>query len=133
MHSGLSLCPDLQSKAKCFKVRRYHQGVFVDEFHEHVPRNRINAEETAEAIRALVIRFAMPSGSAILRALLNRRGDRPAASGLLHVHINYPEPGVERKVCGGDVIAWVDEVVNAGEFRQTAQSLATRPEKSAGS
>jgi hypothetical protein len=133
MHSGVSLCPDLQSKAKCFKVRRYHQGVFVDEFHEHVPRHRINAEETKEAIRALVIRFAMPSGSAILQALLNRRRNRPAASGLLNVLIDYPEPGVVRKACGGDVIAWVDEVVNEREFRQTAQSLGTRPEKSAGS
>lgn len=122
-YSGVSLCPDLQPKAKRFRVRRCREGVFDEEFHEHIPRHRINAGETAEPIRALVVRFAASSGSAILQALLNRRGKDPAASNLLNVHVDYPEPGVVRKACGGNVIAWVDEVVDETGFRQDVPRL----------
>jgi len=117
MFDGVSLCPNLLSKEKCFRVQRYQEGAFHEEFHEHVPRSRMNIDEGTEAIRALVIRFTNMPGHAILRALLNRRGATPAASSVLSVHVSYPEPGVLRKACGGDMIAWIDEVVSEQYFR----------------
>ena len=124
-YSGVSLCPDLRPKQKCFRVQRYNQGRFQDEFHEHVPRHRMTVDRATEAIRALVIRFANVQGSVILQSLLTKRGTSPRAGNMLDVHVDYPEPGVLRKACGGDVIAWVDEVVDEVTFRQTGSDLTS--------
>jgi hypothetical protein len=118
MYSAMSLCRDFDPKQKCFRVQRYDRGFFREEFHEHVPKHRINADEGTEAIRALLVRFANLSGSEILRSLLNERGKTPPATRVLHVYVEYPEAGVVRKTCGGNVIAWVDEVVDEEAFRQ---------------
>ena len=115
-YSGVSLCPEPKVDEWCFKVQRYAEGAFEDAFHEHVPRDRINSADALVAIRVLVATFTEFTGSAILAALLNAKGKTPANSGVLRVHVGYPEPGVVRKACGGNVLAWVDEVVRPEAF-----------------
>ncbi len=69
-------------------------------------------------IRALVLRYADFGAQQILHCYLNKRGHEPEACDLLRIHIEYPEPGVIRKYCGTDVLAWIDTVIAPKEFRQ---------------
>lgn len=117
LFSGVSLCSNLNAKQKCFRLQRYSQGRFENLFHEHVPRHRIGLENATEVIRALVLRFQEFSASEILQCHLNSRGQHPPAVKRLDIHVDYPEAGVVRRACGGDIVAWMDEVVDENAFR----------------
>lgn len=126
--SGVRLCEELARKQKCFRLQRYNGGAFVDLFHEHVPDHRISFDGGMEVLRALVARFEGFTAPDILRCHLNSRGPNPAAPRRLAIHVEYPEPGVIRRYCGGDVLAWMDEVIGPDQFRQGAKGVKTAPE-----
>jgi hypothetical protein len=119
--SDSKLCPRLKPKELCFVLEQYHEGEFTLQFHEHVPRSRLSAENKINVIRSMVVRFYGFEGmgsESIVRAYLNDRGKTPSASAVLRIHTSYPEPGVLRHYCGGDTAAWVDEVVLPSSFRR---------------
>jgi hypothetical protein len=114
-------CPELKPNELCFVLEQYHEGKFTRQFHEHVPRSRLSAENKINVIKSLVVRFYGFEGmgpESIVRAYLNNRGKTPSASAVLRIHSSYPEPGVLRHSCGGDTAAWVDEVVLPSSFRR---------------
>jgi hypothetical protein len=118
MYSGFQLCNDIEPKQKCFRLRRYNQGVFEDVFHEHIPKHRISLDSSIEMMKALVLRYEEFAAPYIIRCYLNSRGRNPAAINLLRIVIEYPEPGVIRRYCGNDVQVWMDEVIAPEKFRQ---------------
>ncbi|SRR5712692_290184 len=118
MYSHFLLCKDIEPKQKCFRLRRYNQGVFDDVFHEHVPEHRISLDRGIEMMKALVLRHGEFAAPYILRCYLNSRGRDPEAYHF-QINIDYPEPGVIRRYCGSyNVQAWMDEVIVPGKFRQ---------------
>jgi hypothetical protein len=124
-YSRFQLCNDMEPKEKCFRLRRYNQGVFEDVFHEHVLKHRISLDRGIEMMKALVLRHGEFAALYILRCYLNSRGRDPEAYHF-QINIKYPEPGVIRRYCGSyNVQAWMDEVIVPGKFRQ----LAPRHEK----
>jgi hypothetical protein len=52
----------------------------------------------------------------IVRSYLNDRGHEPPCDTRLRITVEYPEPGVIRKYCGGDVQAWIDTAHGADCF-----------------
>jgi len=119
MYSGFKICNDIEPKQRCFRLRRYNQGVFDDIFHEHVPKYRISLDSGIEIMKALVMRYEEFTASYILRCYLNSRGQDPEAIPLLRIVVEYPESGVIRRYCGSsDIQAWMDEVIDPGKFRQ---------------
>ena len=116
--SGATItCEQLRSRQKCFKLQRYNRGSFVELFHVHVPAHRISFERAIEVLRTLVARYSEFAAMDIVRCNLNRRGRNPEALRRLDIHVQYPEPGVIRRACGGDVVAFMDEVINPDRFR----------------
>jgi hypothetical protein len=114
-------CPQLKPNELCFVLEQYHEGKFTRQFHEHVPRARLSAENKIKVIKSLVVRFYGFEGmgpESIVRAYLNNRGKTPSANAVLRIHTSHPEPGVLRHYCGGDTAAWVDEVVLPSSFRR---------------
>ena len=85
-------------------------------------------EAGMEVLRTLVARHEGLTAPDIIRCHLNSRGRNPAAVRRLEIHVEYPEPGVIRRYCGGDVLAWMDEVVGSTEFRKPAMMNAIRAE-----
>jgi hypothetical protein len=69
-------------------------------------------------MRALVLRYQGVEASYILRCYLNKRGREPEAYDPFQIRIEYPEPGVIRRYCGGDIQAWLDTVITPEQFRQ---------------
>jgi hypothetical protein len=118
MHSRFQLCKDIEPKQKCFRLRRYNQGVFDDVFHEHVPKHRISLDSGIEMMKALVLRHEEFAAPYILRCYLNSQGRSPEALDLLKIVVEYPEPGVIRRYIGHNIQAWMDEVIDPGKFRQ---------------
>lgn len=120
MYSGFQLCPDLKLKEKCFRLRRYNEGVFDDLFHEHVPRHRISLDDAIDMMKALVVRYNAYEAPYILRSYLNNRGYNPEAVKTLQIVVEYPERGVMRRYCSSShVQAWMDEIIVPQQFRKT--------------
>jgi hypothetical protein len=120
--SGFQLCPMLQPKLRCIRIGRYNAGhgeAFTELFHEHVPEYRTSEYSSVEILRALVVAHAKMEASEIVRCYLNKRGHKREASDLVRIHVEYPEPGVIRKGCGGDVLGWIDRVCNPSRFRKS--------------
>ena len=120
--SGFELCPTLQPRFRCIRIRRYNAGrgeAFTELFHEHIPEHRASEYSSVEILRALVVAHAKMEASEIVRCYLNRQGHKPEASDLLQIHVEYPEPGVIRKGCGGDVQGWIDKVCTPARFRKS--------------
>lgn len=118
MYSGFQLCNDMEPKQKCFRLRRYNQGVFDDIFHEHVPKHRISLDSAIELMKVLVLRHSEVAAPYILRCYLNSRGREPQALDPFRCDVEYPEPGVIRRYCSSNnVQAWMDEVIDPGKFR----------------
>jgi hypothetical protein len=79
-----------------------------------------------QLLRALVIRFSAMSARTIVRNHLNTRGKSPPAENDLRFHQTYPEPGVIRFYCGGNIKAWSDKVILPSQFRQGCASHRER-------
>ncbi len=117
MYTRFQLCSDLKPKQKCFKLRRYNEGLFEDVFHEHVPNHRVSLDDALAMMRTLVLRYEGHEASSILRHYLNTRGRKPSARHL-RFDVEYPEPGVIRRYCSSNHIhAWMDEVISPEQFR----------------
>lgn len=116
-YSGIQLCDILRPKHKCFRLQTYSEGKFVLVFHEHVPSYRLSLDSAIEVMRMLVVRHEAFGDFQALQCYLNTRGTAPAANGLLQIHIDRPEPGVIRRGCGANVMAMIDEVIDATRFR----------------
>jgi hypothetical protein len=119
MNSGFKICSELKVKEKCFRLQIYDQGEVKELFHEHVPKYRISSPNAVAFMKALIIKYSSLRDPEILKTYLNSKAKEPSAINLCKAHIEYPEPGVFRKYfSGGDITAWVDEVVSPNEFRR---------------
>jgi hypothetical protein len=117
MSSGFQICEHLKPNELCVRLRKYQNMQYEELFHEHVPKYRISQDEMISMLRALVVSRAGFSPEHIMHCFLNGRGRNPIADGSLSIVGEYPEPGVRRRYCGGDVHGWVDEVINPAAFR----------------
>jgi hypothetical protein len=121
MYTHYEICSQLKPKVRCFRLRRYKEGIYDKLFHEHVPQHRIGVDDSLAMMKALVLRFNQSGADRILRAYLNRRDHKPESIDVRY-EVEYPEPGVMRRcVIDGSVIAWMDEVLLSDTFRQTKQ------------
>ncbi len=119
-HSHFQICPSLTPKEKCVRIRKYKEGQFQEIFHEHVPARRLAQAATSELLWTLVLRYEEAAARQIVQSYLSRRGYQAKADHPLQVRVEYPEPGVMRSYCGGNVLAWIDTVVNSTDFRRSA-------------
>lgn len=118
MYTEFQICESLVPKCRCFRVQVYHEGKFVEVFHEHVPAYRLSAESTLDALRALALNHSEMSASTVLHSFLSNRGKEPAAAQTFGMHTEYPEAGVLRRYCStGHVNVWTDEVIVHKSFR----------------
>jgi hypothetical protein len=118
MHENFKLCEKLKPHELCIVIERYNEGDVSREFHEHLPSVRLSKDAQGQLLRALVIRFSAMSARTIVRNHLNTRGKSPPAENDLRFHQTYPEPGVIRFYCGGNIKAWSDKVILPSQFRQ---------------
>ncbi len=77
-------------------------------------------------MKALVLRYEEVQAPHILRCYLNKRGRTPAFCDLLRITIEYPEPQVILKYCGGDVQVWLDTAIVPEKFSQTSAGRGQR-------
>jgi hypothetical protein len=112
------LCPDLKPKEICLVMEQYSEGKFNRLYHEHVPAHRLSDERRGYLLMSLVCRCAQMHPETIVRSYLNKRGSKPSADSSLKMDVIYPERGVLRTYCGGNVKAWSDQVVNPSLFRR---------------
>jgi hypothetical protein len=91
--------------------------MFSDIFHGHIPKHRINDDDLLHMMKALILRAEEAPSEKILHSYLNLRRGAPARITQFVVHVEYPEPGVIRKYCGTNTVAWVDTVINPKKFR----------------
>ena len=119
MYENWNLTEELEPGIKCIRVTHYSNGETVEVFRESVPARRISADSTAEVLRTLVGLYAGWNGRFILHSRLNARPGNPERYPPFSYQHTYPEPGVKRLyVHSGDTQAWVDEVIDAAQFRQ---------------
>ncbi len=116
MFENHKLCDRLTPSETCLVVEQYKEGIFIREFHEHVPKSRLSRDAQTNLLRALVIHFSGVGAETILRCYLNERGKTPA-SNRIRFETTYPEPGVLRRYCGTDTTAWSDQVIVPEKFR----------------
>ena len=119
LYENYKLCPELKPKEICVVVEQCSKGKFIRQYHEHVPAHRLSGDSLANLLFAMVIRFSEFNAETITRCYLNTRGKKPPANeGHLRCAVSRPEPGVSRRYCGTDTIAWSDRVIRASEFRK---------------
>jgi hypothetical protein len=124
MYSGFQVCVQLGPKEKCFRLRKYKEGTYVDIFHEHIPRHRISADNTHEFMKILLACNMRLDNSTLLHAYLNDRGKKPRSFELCQIVVEYPEPGVFRKYYSNrDYSAWFDEVIDENKFRKDGKNV----------
>jgi hypothetical protein len=117
MYSGVQLCPELTPSARCIRVQSYSNGAFTEVFHHHLPRHRINDDDIVSMLKALILAVEQAPLEKIAQSYVNLRKGEPVYPTQLNAHVDYPEPGVHRLICGTDVIAWVDTVLDSAKFR----------------
>ena len=120
--SGSKRCETLTPEEKCIWLQKYKQGNFLDLFHKHVPKDKLDQEVHGALLRTLVLRYEEAAAEKILDVYLTRDGE--AANSILghDVSVGYPEPGVMRSACGGNVFAWIDTVIDPEEFRRSEEN-----------
>lgn len=114
-YSGFQLCPGLKSGYRCIRLRKYNSGkgpAFTELFHEHIRKHRLSKDAATALLNVLVLVYPGAEALGIVRSYLNDRGREPPCDTRLRIAVEYPEPGVVRKLCGGDVQAWIDTVVS---------------------
>jgi hypothetical protein len=134
-HSNFGLCDTLAPKTKCVRVFKYNSGqgeMFSEVSHEHFPDHRISEDAAIQMLKALVVRYTEWEAPYIVRCFLNDRGSNPASCrNQLKIVCEYPEPGVMRKYCGTNVVAWFDTVITPESFRQVpTERLTVNPSES---
>lgn len=127
IYSGFQLCPDLKPGYWCIRLMKYSSGsgpAYKKLFHEHIRKHRLREDTTTQLLRALVLVYSGIEAPGIVRSYLNGRGDDPPPDPRLQITTEYPERGVVRKYCGGNVQAWVDTIVGAHLFRKPDEDLS---------
>jgi hypothetical protein len=120
-HSNFEICLDLKFGEKCIVLQRYSRDCHKRLVHEHVPSKRLSKNITINLLKSLVIGSVRRSDdeiASIVGYFVNDRGRKPARR-VLPITCEYPEPGVLRTYCGTNIMAWCDEVVSKGDFRQS--------------
>jgi hypothetical protein len=117
MYENHALCPDLKLKEICLVVERYHEGKIDRKYHLHVPKHRLSEMSLRYLLQILVLKFDDNEPLTIIRSFLNDRGKHPSACNF-NWRVTYPEPGVLRKYCGGNTLAWADQVISPSSFRK---------------
>jgi len=117
MYENYKRCEGLKPKEVCIVVERYKEGVFERQYHEHIPKHRLSEAALQNLLMALVLKFENSAPETIVRSFLNERGTEPSAHKLVW-HVTYPEPGVQRRYCGGNARSWADQVVVADMLRK---------------
>lgn len=118
--SGFQCCNDLTSKNCCIRLQKYNPGsgrAFTEIFHDHIPKHRLSQRSAEALLKTLVLVYKGTDAHGILRSYVNEKGKEPAFDPPLKITFEYPEPGVLRRICGGDALAWIDLVVNPNVFR----------------
>ena len=87
-----------------------------------IRKAHLSNDDKASLLRALVCTYAGMSLESIVSAHRNKRGRKKAVSPL-RIHVTHPEPGVLRRYCGADTVAWMDEVVSEDHFRAMQERL----------
>ena len=119
---GVRICPSLTSKHKCIRVQEYTQGQFVELFHKHLLAYKLAQSCHWALLRTLVLRYEEATGGQIVDAYLTRRGRDAKRYHHGAIVVEYPEPGVVRYCCGGNVGASIDTVVLPEDFRAGAEN-----------
>ena len=122
MYSCFQLCQSLTPKEKCIRLREYKAGQFQELFHEHVPAHQLAQTATKELLRVLVLRYEEATAPQIVQSYLTRRGRQAKTNHPLRIIVEYPEPGVVRSYCGGNVHAWIDTVSDPKNFRASSEN-----------
>ena len=117
MYENHKLCERLKPKEICLVVEQYKEGIFEQQYHEHIPKHRLSECALKKLLQALVLKFENNEPGTIVRSHLNERGKEPRAYKLMW-HVTYPEPGVLRKYCGTNTQAWADQVISPDKFRK---------------
>ncbi len=118
IYSGFQICNELKANEKCFRLQEYHDGDYVDVFHEHLPKHRISVSNASFFLKTLLYKRSPYGDSEILRTFINNRGKEPSIIQFTHGEIEYPEPGVIRRyACTHGLNGWFDEVISPNEFR----------------
>lgn len=120
IYENYQLCEEMRPADICFVVQRYWEGTFERLFHHHVSFSRINQDQYANILRSLVLKFSEAGPEQIIESFYNGRGKKPDILNGLRIVVppKAPEPGVMRKYCGANVMAWMDWVVDSSKFRQ---------------
>ena len=118
LHSGFQLCPSLTSAETCIRLRDYKRGAFLDVYHEHVKAHELRDSAITDLLRTLVLRHEEATARQIAHSYLTRRGKKGKFAHPLDITVEYPEPGVIRRYCGGNIQAWIDAVITPEEFRK---------------
>ena len=118
IYENFRLCKTLTPSQKCVRLQVYWKGRVEQRFHKHVAVNRLAEKRIAEMLTTLVLRYEEAAGDRIVDAYLTRRGRAAKAAHPYWIHVTYPEPGVIRRYCGGNTLAWVDWVCRPEVFRR---------------
>ena len=121
-YSNFQLCRTLTPKEKCIRLRQYEEGRVIEFFHKHVLAHKLAEKVYTELLRTLVLRYEEAHAERIVDAYLTRRGRAAKLSYPLRIVVEYPERGVVRWYCGGNVYGWIDAVVNSETFRPSVEN-----------
>ena len=77
MYSRFKVCEQIGPNEKCFRLRKYKEGAYVDIFHEHIPWHRISADNAHEFMKTLLACNMQLDNSSFLHSYLNERGNKP--------------------------------------------------------
>lgn len=121
IYSEYKVCEELRPKFKCIQVWKYFDGKYENLFHEHIPRHRINIDNSIALIRHLLAKFSEWNERTIIETYLNKRKGEPIITYSIQMPVEYPEPGVIRRYSNyKDINVWIDEVVDLREFRKNS-------------
>ena len=118
MYENYKPCDSLKPSEICLVVEQHTEGIYVQKFHEHVPKYRLSNSARTNLLRTLVLHFMGASAETMVRSNLNERGRSPPAMTFPWT-TSYPEPGVFRTYCGGNTKAWSDQVISPYKFRRS--------------
>ena len=123
LYGNFKPCETLTPSEKCVRLQAYSKGRVEERFHRHVPAHRLAAKRIAGMLTTLVARYENAPADRIVSAHLTRRGRAARLAYPYDITVEYPEPGVFRQYCGGDILAWVDSVSDPQRFRRDSNHL----------
>ncbi len=106
------VCEQLDKNNKCIQVWQYSDGDFTCLHHAHIPKHRINQDDTIYLLRHLLAKYSNWETNIIIESYLNKRRGKPKIDWKIEMPIDYPESGVLRRYCSfKDVTVFADEII----------------------